>query len=246
VICTLAIPFHDRPSFFLKLFPALLELRSKTGHPHWIVVDEAHHLLPSSWASSLLNIPTELNNLFLITTRPGNVSDAVLKQVNMVLAIGEDPGNTIREFARITGEKIVEIPETKLDRGEVIAFDRKTGPEPYWLQGNSPKILKKRHIRKYAAGELGEDKNFYFKGTEGKLNLRAQNLLMFLQLAEGVDDETWDFHLKKKEYSEWFRTSIKDEGLAEDTEKVEGAALTPGESRKAIRKIIEKRYTGPA
>ncbi|MES2731404.1 MAG: HAD family hydrolase, partial [Bacteroidota bacterium] len=46
-VCTLAIPFQDRPAFFHKLLPAILELRSRTGRPHWLILDEAHHLLPA-------------------------------------------------------------------------------------------------------------------------------------------------------------------------------------------------------
>ena len=47
-----------------------------------------------------------------------------------------------------------------------------------------------RHIRKYAEGALGEDKSFYFRGPANALNLRAQNLTIFMQMADGVDDET--------------------------------------------------------
>jgi hypothetical protein len=39
--------------------------------------------------------------------------------------------------------------------------------------------------------------SFYFRGPDDKLKLRAQNLAVFVQLAEGVDDETWLFHLRQ-------------------------------------------------
>jgi hypothetical protein len=35
---------------------------------------------------------------------------------------------------------------------------------------------RRRHRRKFAEGELGEDKRFYFHGPDGRLELRAQNL----------------------------------------------------------------------
>src|SRR6266446_10126510 len=59
---------------------------------------------------------------------------------------------------------------------------------------SGPHAQRLRHSRKYAEGELGEDKSFYFRGQEGSLNLRAQNLVLFLQIAEGVDDGTWLYH----------------------------------------------------
>ena len=48
VINLLGSALEDRPAFFHRLLPRLQELRARTGHPHWIVVDETHHLLPGS------------------------------------------------------------------------------------------------------------------------------------------------------------------------------------------------------
>jgi hypothetical protein len=41
------------------------------------------------------------------------------------------------------------------------------------------------------------------RGPENALNLRAQNLMIFLQLADGVDDRTWQHHLHAGDYSRW-------------------------------------------
>ena len=49
VINLLGVPLPDRPLFFGSLLPQLLDLRTRTARPHWIIVDEAHHMLPSSW-----------------------------------------------------------------------------------------------------------------------------------------------------------------------------------------------------
>jgi len=45
-VSLVAVPLDDRPRFFASLLPRLQEMRSKTGRPHWIVIDEAHHLFP--------------------------------------------------------------------------------------------------------------------------------------------------------------------------------------------------------
>ena len=79
------------------------------------------------------------------------------------------------------------------------------------------------------------------------LKLRAQNLALFAQIAQGVDDETWLFHLRKADYSRWFREMIKDPDLAAEAEKVEkDEKLSANESRARIVKAIEQRYTLPA
>lgn len=44
----LGIPLDDRPDFFAQLIPNLQAMRARTGRPHWLVVDEAHHMLPDT------------------------------------------------------------------------------------------------------------------------------------------------------------------------------------------------------
>jgi hypothetical protein len=38
-----------------------------------------------------------------------------------------------------------------------------------------------------------DHRSFFFRGRDGRMNLRAQNLIIFLQIAEGIDDDTWLF-----------------------------------------------------
>ena len=87
---------------------------------------------------------------------------------------------------------------------------------PFPVKVVRPKQSRDRHKRKYAEGELGPDLSFYFRGPDGKLNLRAQNLMLFLQIAEGVDDHTWEHHRARGDYSDWFRHVIKDDELARE------------------------------
>ena len=70
---------------------------------------------------------------------------------------------------------------------------------------------------------------------------------MFEQLAEGVDDATWMYHLRNGDYSRWFREEIKDEELAREARRVEqDPSLSPRQSRERIRAAIDQRYTLPA
>jgi hypothetical protein len=134
-----------------------------------------------------------------------------------------------------------------LGAGQVLLWPRHLGEAPYRVDVAPSRTERRRHTRKYAEGELPPDRSFYFRGPQGKLNLRAQNLMLFLQLAAGVDDETWTYHLRRGDYSRWFREYIKDDemgGEAETVEKLPG--LAPADSRKLIKAAVEKRYTLPA
>jgi hypothetical protein len=62
-----------------------------------------------------------------------------------------------------------------------------------------------------------------------------------------VDDETWEYHRRRGDYSRWFREAIKDEGLAGEVQRIENApGLSPRESRARLREQVEERYTGSA
>ncbi|HEU4695479.1 MAG TPA: hypothetical protein VFR92_00790, partial [Sphingomicrobium sp.] len=102
-----------------------------------------------------------------------------------------------------------------------------------------------RHHRKYAEGDLRWH-SFYFRGPEGRTNLKAHNLSMFCHLAQGIDDDTWLFHLRRGDYSRWFRHSIRDAELAEQAELIENRReLPPAETRLMICELIHSRYTLP-
>jgi hypothetical protein len=71
-------------------------------------------------------------------------------------------------------------------------------------------------------------------------------LILFLQLADGVDDATWEHHRRKGDYSRWLKDSIKDAELAAEVERIEAPAeIDPLEGRRQIRVAIERNYTLP-
>jgi len=78
------------------------------------------------------------------------------------------------------------------------------------------------------------------------MSLRAQNLTVFCELASGVDDDTWLYHLRRGDYSTWLAGTIKDADLAGEISVVEQAAqLTSGDSRRLVREAIDRRYMLP-
>jgi hypothetical protein len=130
---------------------------------------------------------------------------------------------------------------------EALVWLRERGAAPLRLRMVPSRAEHRRHNRKYAEGELPLDRSFYFRGPHGELNLRAQNLIVFLQMADGVDDDTWRYHLRRGDYSRWFTEGIKDEALAEEAKRIEAMTeLSPEQSRALVRAAIERVYTLPA
>jgi HAD superfamily hydrolase (TIGR01484 family) len=244
IVNLLRIPLADRPLFCAGLFLRLQELRAQTGRPHWLVFDEAHHLFPANWEPAATSLPLHLETALLITVHPEQVSAAVLEHVKTVLAVGANPGATLAEFAKaVRATAPRQVPE-KLAKGQVLAWMRGAHRPPFVVAAEPGQSERRRHGRKYAEGLLIPERSFYFRGPEGKLNLRAHNLILFLELAEGVDDDTWLHHLRKGDYSRWFRETIGDKPLARDAEQIEAdRELSAKESRARMREAVERHYT---
>jgi hypothetical protein len=246
VVNLLGVPLADRPSFADTLLSRLQELRARTGRPHWIIADEAHHLFPPEWQPSALTRPEELASLLMITVHPERVSRSLLGQVTLAFGVGAAAVETITRFGAAIGE-LAPGPDEPLGEGQSLVWVRSNAPELAVFVPTPPRGERRRHVRKYVAGELGPDKSFYFRGADGRLNLRARNLDSFVELADGVDDDTWRHHREQADYSRWFRDAIKDDDLASEAERIErDPGLDAAASRAAIRAAIERRYTAPA
>lgn len=246
VINLLGISLADRPAFFERLFAALLGLRARTGRPHWIVIDETHHMLPSTHGVADSLLAPGVTGLLCITVHPDHVARASMELIDIAIAIGKTPQETLNRFARTIGITPPNVANDPLQPDEAVAWRWRNDEPPRQLKRIPPRTERRRHHRKYAKGELAPDLSFYFRGPDGKLNLRAQNLQLFIQSAEGIDDDTWNFHLRRGDYSRWFKEVIKDEDLAAAAQEVEKMReASPKETRKLVRQQIEKRYSAP-
>jgi len=245
VVNLLGLELEKRPNFFHSLLLRLQELRARTGRPHCLVVDEAHHFLSAELGEPKLFPPGSIWGILLITVRPDALPADFLRQVHMVAVTGEDAERTLRAFC----SKVEYAPpsmDCDPEPGQMLAWRPESGAAVPFTPSET-QAKRTRHRRKYAQGELSPERSFYFRGPAGKLNLRAGNLMSFLNLMEGVDDETWLYHLRKHDVSGWFELQIKDADLAREAEAIETARdINASESRERFRSLITERYTAPA
>ncbi|HEX2880537.1 MAG TPA: HAD-IIB family hydrolase [Polyangiaceae bacterium] len=246
ICCLLGVPLEARPRAFVQLLARLEEHRAHFGRPHWIVADEAHHFMPGgaiTLPDPILNAPT---GLLLITVHPEHLATRVLQMMNYIVATGEAPAKALRIFAQAHG-LTRQFEDVTLETGEALLWEAGNPGPPIKLRPIPPQSQRRRHQRKYALGQLGEDKSFYFRGPREALNLRAHNLAIFVQIADGVDDETWSYHLRRHDYSKWLENVVKDDSLASEVLAIETDPTYPAAlSRGKIRNAILTRYTFPA
>jgi hydroxymethylpyrimidine pyrophosphatase-like HAD family hydrolase len=238
---------EDRPGMFAGLVPLVLDTRAKYGRPHWILVDEAHHMLPRGRdAGGGVSLDAQMPTIF-VTVHPDTLAPDALRSVGTVLIIGRDSLGMVETLSRTLGHRCPAVPERAPEVGEAIHWACWSDAPPTLVRLEQPRSTMKRHTRKYAQGTLGEDRSFYFRGPEERLNIRAHNLAMFLGIGAGVDADTYQFHLRNGDFAAWLRTSIKDEDLANEVANVAAnEKLSVEECRELVRTAVEQRYTAPA
>ncbi|MDE3201500.1 MAG: HAD hydrolase family protein [Acidobacteriota bacterium] len=241
----LGIPLADRPKYFGQLFGHLQTLRLRTSRPHWIVLDEAHHLLPHGWGPFATVLPQRIGELILVTVHPDHLDAAILSQMDVVITVGPDPEDTLCKFCEAVSHPMVWPEGLQYSPENAVVWFVRSGEAPYSMRILLPTADRARHRRKYAEGNM-QYHSFYFRGPYNQVNLKAQNLTIFVQLAKGVDDETWMFHLRRGDYSKWFREAVKDRYLADQAERIEQRENLPSwETRQLICGLIDARYTLP-
>lgn len=247
IVNLVGLPIADRPGFFASLAPRLQELRARCGRPHWLLIDEAHHLLPAEWEPGPLALPERLSGVLQISVHPDLIAAKALCDVKTLVVVGKHPDVAFKELGRVCEVPVPDVDTSDLEPGQALLWHVQGDAPPVRLKIAPSHTERRRHTRKYAEGELPPDRSFYFRGPQKKLNLRARNLIQFLQLAEGIDDDTWMHHLKNGDYSAWFSSAIKDSGLAATIRRVEtDRQLSAAASRDRVREAVEEQYTLPA
>ena len=246
VLNLLGIALEDRPGFLAALIPRIEERRVRTGQPHCVLIDEVHHMLGSEQPATIQSLGARLDRSVMVTVHPDLLGREVLQRVDTLVIVGAQADASLGQFAAQTGREL-RTPDgaLRLQAGEALVWQAalETGPRIATMKPSHAEH--RRHSRKYAEGQLEEERSFYFRGPEGQLNLRAQNLTMFLQMASGVDDDTWNHHLKRHDYSEWIARQIKDETLAQQVREIEGSGAPAADSRAQVRRAIDTIYTLP-
>ena len=150
---TQALDVAERPQFFAQLLPEVGSLRARTGRPHWLIIDEAHHLLPQARGNLPQLLPEELPAAIFVTVHRSVSADA-LRTVEVVIALGERASEVIAAFCQATDVQVPSaMPRPAAD--EVLIWYRYLDAAPEPLRVTRPKQAHRRHTQKYAEGDVG-------------------------------------------------------------------------------------------
>jgi hydroxymethylpyrimidine pyrophosphatase-like HAD family hydrolase len=230
----------EKVSYATQALAGLAAVRGATGLPHWIVIDEAHHLMPEDGSPPADVLSSLDEGLCLISLAADQLPPEVRRLCNALASTR--PDEFLRAQAALDWKPRRAADSVPMAAGEMLLAQNGGPAETVRFVVDERRSTHRRHVRKYAEGELPPDRSFYFRGPQGRLNLRAANLIRFCELAEGLDEATWDFHRRRHEYSAWIRERIKDPELAQDAEALESDGLDGAPARQELLQAIRRRY----
>ncbi|MDQ0391076.1 HAD-IIB family hydrolase [Labrys monachus] len=240
-----ALGLRERWTLFSTLLQQTAFLRARTGRPHWLVIDEAHEVLQKAHEGAIALLPP--SGTVLITAYPQALARPILDTIDLVIALGDEPSATLAAVGR---SMHLPLPASQVEAagGEALFWTCRSGAAsvPVPVRVGLPIQAHRRHAGKYAVGDVGPARSFYFHNPLNGSMAKAENLFKFVDVAGTIDDVTWQRHLAAGDYSAWFRHVIKDGALADETARIEADRSLPSrDSRALVRQAIWQRYAAP-
>jgi hypothetical protein len=128
----------ERLPLLTTLTPKLAELRAHWGHPHWVAIDETHHLLPANGPSAELLPMGEGESVLHITERPALVAREVVRATTLFIAIGTEAQTLLEEFCQVRGVARPDNRFAPLKKNEALLWRPGPDAQPFRLNIASP------------------------------------------------------------------------------------------------------------
>ncbi|MGE0361403.1 MAG: HAD hydrolase family protein [Vicinamibacterales bacterium] len=225
---------------------ALNQLRRRTGLPHRIVIDHAHHFLIESAAHELLDL--EVNGYTLVTYRSSALPMEVIAATEVMLVTCEsDPAEIERLRTRCTGCERV-TPEAwatvgRLAVGQAAALpitDEAGGMLRVFWTGRRLTPHVRRRV-KYVDVPVQASRAFVFS-ADGQVRV-ARSLRELVAALEGHDALDPGGYVRRGDFSRWVADVFGDRGLASELRTLEqDRAADPRERVTEIVAAIRSRY----
>ena len=223
------LSMNEKTRYGRQVLEAADLARTDRGLPHWIVIDEAHLLVPDP------NFVGQLQRLagrgeVLVTYQSESLPEQVGALVDIAISVTKSTAS-YGEFSVPTPRATLALDGRHRD---FTAAVRRTHHA--------------RHRRKYVNTELAQHQRFYFHPVEGGTPApSAANLTEFVSQLAGVDRETLDYHLARGDFSRWINGTLQDVKLARHVAVIEhdaraAQALNAEHARQRLADAISARY----
>ncbi len=238
-------PPEEKQAYARRVLTVLLRLRRTMGLPHWIVLEEAHHVLTDPhFAQQVLSDP--VRGLLLVSWRPADLPEAVWDRIDVLAALcGREVavGGTPEIMAHGSGESpgaMTELLE-ETNPGEFLLLYRDApGRGVRRCRLGERRTDHIRHWRKYADATLPPDRGFSFHQSDPDADpAQASNLREFVHILADADPHTIRHHADRSDFSRWIRTTVQDTWLASVVASTEEEVRADGDVDTTRRQILD-------
>jgi hypothetical protein len=230
----------QRAAYLGHLFHVLRPLREHKFRPHWIVVEEAQQFLPlgANALSATLLPMLDGGGWAFVTYRPDRLSAEVLEGLNRCIVTRlSEPESVESLAARFPVPCAGVLAETP--NGAVWL----TGEQMVRLQTAHRRVPHIRHFYKYLDEPLPRHKRFYFRTEAGYLDVQAASLFEFKEQMAILPEESITYHHTRGDFARWVRSTLGDEALAAQLNKLERRQYLAGERlRQALLLRVNNHY----
>lgn len=237
VVSSLALDPPARVRLFGDLLPFIQRLRHASGRPYWLVVDEAHYMLPhcATWPPGFL---ADIGAI-IVALDFDQVCPALLEGVDVLVTLGSTARELVERFARDRRRECPDFPGRLPGSEYACLWNVRDNEDVVLLEQVQPHQQHHRHSGKYVSGDVGVWHAFYFPA----LGQRACNLTEFVSSAARLDDQALSAHMNAGDFSNWFRQVIRDDVLANKTRLVEAdKTLLAHKALEHIVRLVQSRY----
>ncbi|NLD68932.1 MAG: HAD-IIB family hydrolase, partial [Limnobacter sp.] len=133
VVNMLGYDVADRPAFFRQLIGQIADLRGELARPHWLLIDEAHHMLPAASDVATAALPVELSATIYVTVHPEMMAPQALRTVQTVVAVGSEAVEVLRSFCETIEVELPPVPDGDPEQA-VLYWRRDSGEPPRWIR----------------------------------------------------------------------------------------------------------------
>ena len=223
-------PHGQKVEYVQTLLPLLVGLRRRTGLPHKILLDEAHHYLSGPTSGELID--PELAGYMLVTYRVSALDAAIRETRDAVVMVTREtdpreaeillalcrprPCAAIhpRVFRDLAMREAAILPGAEEAHGEVRRF------------GIAPRLTAHvRHRSKYLDMPVLDAQAFVFTEA-GQPGLHARTLKEFMGLLAALPAANVQAHLARHDFSRWIAEVFHDHPLGSHVRTLEDRADT--------------------
>jgi hydroxymethylpyrimidine pyrophosphatase-like HAD family hydrolase len=222
--------------------------QTRSGLPHWIVVDEAHYFFgaePTSCADAVV----QTGSIILVTYRPSLIAPDILESIGAFLLTRttvEQERYFVDALLRARGPVGLDVSAAlgALEAQHGGLLSREDGVPRWQIFVPRPRLsVQAIRARRYAGTESPPGKEFLFRLPNDGTLASARTVEEFDQALASVPTASLEYHVARGDFSRWARDVLGDADLAAGLAKLETInAVGAPVDREELRHHLHARY----